>query len=54
LTRFSPEDLERTLRDIGFGQVTYFSNQLATREYLEGRSDGLSLDPLIQMMGAVA
>jgi hypothetical protein len=41
------------LRDIGFGQVTYFSNELATREYLDNRSDGLSLDPLIQMMGAV-
>jgi methyltransferase (TIGR00027 family) len=53
LTRYSAEDLERTLRDIGFGQVTYFSNELATREYLDNRSDGLSLDPLIQMMGAV-
>jgi methyltransferase (TIGR00027 family) len=50
LTRYSPEDLERTLHDIGFREVTYFSNEHATERYLKDRSDGLSLDPLIQMM----
>ena len=54
LTRYSPAALEQTLRDIGFSEVTYFSNALATERYLSGRSDGLSLDDLIQMMSAIA
>ena len=52
LTRYSATELEKVLRDIGFNQVTYFSNELATDRYLAGRSDDLSLDPLIQMMSA--
>ncbi len=53
LTRYSAAELEAVLRKIGFSQVNYFSNELATERYLKGRSDGLSLDPLIQMMGAI-
>ena len=53
LTRYSPEELEASLRDIGFSQVTYFSNELANQRYLKNRSDGLSLNPLIQMMSAI-
>jgi methyltransferase (TIGR00027 family) len=52
LTRHSPEELERILHEIGFREVTYFSNELATERYLKDRSDGLSLDPLIQMMSS--
>ena len=52
LTRHSPEELETGLHDIGFSQVTYFSNELANQRYLKDRSDGLSLNPLIQMMSA--
>ena len=53
LTRYSSDELAGILRDIGFSQVTYFSNELATERYLKDRSDGLSLDPLIQMMAAI-
>jgi methyltransferase (TIGR00027 family) len=53
LTRCAPGTLEQTLREIGFREATWFSNELATARYLEGRSDGLSLDPLIQMMSAI-
>jgi methyltransferase (TIGR00027 family) len=52
LTRYSAAALEDVLRDLGFNEVTYFSNALATERYLKDRSDGLSLDPLIQMMSA--
>jgi len=53
LTRYAPDDLEQTLHDIGFSETTFFSNDLATERYLKGRSDGLSLDSLIQMMSAI-
>jgi methyltransferase (TIGR00027 family) len=53
LTRYSAEELAEILRNIGFSKVTYFSNELATERYLQDRSDGLSLDPFIQMMGAI-
>ena len=53
LTRYSAEELAEILRNIGFSKVTYFSNELATEPYLQDRSDGLSLDPFIQMMGAI-
>lgn len=53
LTRYSAAELESILGDIGFSEVTWFSNELATARYLAGRSDDLSLDPLIQMMSAI-
>jgi hypothetical protein len=53
LTRYSAAELESILGDIGFSDVTWFSNELATARYLAGRSDDLSLDPLIQMMSAI-
>jgi len=53
LSRFSPDELETLLRDVGFGEVDYFSRERATATYLKDRTDGLSLDPAIQLMSAV-
>jgi methyltransferase (TIGR00027 family) len=53
LCRFGPTDLQQTLHDIGFGKTFYFSHELATRRYFEGRSDGLCLDFTTQMMSAI-
>jgi methyltransferase (TIGR00027 family) len=53
LCRFGPTKLQQTLHDIGFGKTFYFSHELATRRYFEGRSDGLCLDFTTQMMSAI-
>jgi len=53
LTRYAPEDLQAVLQELGFGRVEYFSRDRATAAYLAGRSDGLALDPAIEMMSAV-
>ncbi len=53
LSRFEPSELRQMLNDSGFGETFYFSHDLATRRYFEGRSDGLSLDFSTQMMSAI-
>jgi methyltransferase (TIGR00027 family) len=46
LSYFEPEDLERHLRHIGFGQIHHFGVKDAADRYLLSRSDGLSLPRL--------
>jgi len=53
LSRFAPDELQGLLRAAGFGAVDYFSRERATATYLKDRTDGLSLDPAIQLMSAV-
>jgi len=53
LSRYSPVDLQDILRRAGFEDIEYFSHDLATARYLQGRSDGLAMHPAIQMMSAV-
>jgi len=53
LSRYSPAHLQEILRGVGFNEVDYFSHQMATAQYLDGRSDGLAIHPAIQMMRAV-
>lgn len=54
LSRFSPRELQRELRDLGFSDTFYLSRELATERYLKGRDDGLSLDIMIEVMSATA
>ncbi|MAF83805.1 MAG: SAM-dependent methyltransferase [Gammaproteobacteria bacterium] len=53
LCRFGPNDLQKTLHNIGFGTTFYFSHEQATRRYFENRPDGLFLDFTTQMMSAI-
>lgn len=53
LSRYGPAQLQDVLRRAGFNEVSYFSHDLATQTYLQGRSDGLAVHPAIQMMSAV-
>jgi methyltransferase (TIGR00027 family) len=53
LARFAPATLEDELRNFGFNQVSYFSHERARERYLKDRADGLSLNPMMQLMSAV-
>lgn len=53
LARFAPDKLANDLRDLGFGTVAYFSHELAWERYLKDRTDGLSLNPMMQLMSAI-
>lgn len=52
LARFAPDTLEGELRNLGFGQVSYLSQELASERYLKDRTDGLSLNIMMQLMSA--
>jgi methyltransferase (TIGR00027 family) len=53
LARFAPQALEDELRQLGFSEVTHFTQSMARGRYLSGRKDGLSLNPMMQLMSAV-
>lgn len=53
LSRFGPQELQRTLRELGFSRTEHFSHALASHRYFEGRTDGLYLDFTTQMMSAI-
>jgi methyltransferase (TIGR00027 family) len=52
LARFAPGTLEDDLKNLGFSQVCYFSQELAWERYLKDRTDGLSLNIMMQLMSA--
>jgi methyltransferase (TIGR00027 family) len=52
LARFAPGMLENDLKNLGFSQVCYFSQELAWQRYLKDRTDGLSLNIMMQLMSA--
>lgn len=52
LSFFEPDDIERCLEQIGFGQVSHFGPEEASAKYLSGRSDGLSLPGYFGMVKA--
>jgi len=52
-TRFRPDSLCADLRRLGFRDVTWLDPETATQRYLRARSDGLSLDPSLQLVSAV-
>ena len=52
LARFAPATLAQDLRDLGFRDVTHFSQDMARERYLEDRTDGLALNPMMQLMAA--
>jgi methyltransferase (TIGR00027 family) len=52
LARFAPGTLENDLKNLGFSQVCYFSQELAWQRYLKDRTDGLSLNIMMQLMSA--
>ncbi len=43
-SRFKASDLQKTLLDMGFREVTYFNASQAEERYFSGRKDGLSLN----------
>ena len=53
LCRFDPQELQDTLRRIGFSETFYFSWERATERYFKDRADGMYLDFTTQMMSAV-
>ena len=53
LARFAPGALEDDLKNLGFSQVAYFSHKHAWERYLKERTDGLSLNPMMQLMSAI-
>ena len=53
LARFAPDKLADDLRDLGFSQIAYFSQEMAWERYLKNRKDGLSLNPMMQLMSAI-
>lgn len=53
LARFAPAQLAAELRDLGFAEVMHFSQESAHERYLKNRSDGLSLNPMMQLMSAI-
>ncbi|MDH3431615.1 MAG: class I SAM-dependent methyltransferase [Gammaproteobacteria bacterium] len=53
LARFAPGKLAEDLRALGFGEVSYFSQEMAWERYLKDRTDGLSLNPMMQLMSAI-
>jgi len=52
ITGFVPSALEADLRQIGFSDVQHVSDRAANALYLPGRTDGLELDPAMQIMSA--
>jgi len=53
LARFAPGKLADDLRVLGYSQVSHFSQELAWERYLKNRTDGLSLNPMMQLMSAI-
>ena len=53
ISQFEPPELQQLLSDSGFGKISHFNYDLANRKYFEGRTDGLLIDPLTQMMSAI-
>jgi methyltransferase (TIGR00027 family) len=49
---YRPADMERHLRDAGFGSIVYFGPEEATARYLQGHSDGLLLPAYFRMVHA--
>ncbi len=49
-SRFKAPDLQKTLLDMGFRDVTYFNASQAEERYFSGRKDGLSLNGAGHMM----
>lgn len=52
LSRYEPEILARRLSAMGFSRVIHFSADEANARYFRGRSDGLSVSRLEEMMRA--
>jgi methyltransferase (TIGR00027 family) len=53
LTRPLPNELQKTLRDMGFGTVSHLSPDDANELYFNSRSDGLRAPSMEQMMRAI-
>lgn len=52
LSRFGPQELTRTLEEIGFSKIFHLSEKLAARRYFDDRADGLHIDISTQMISA--
>jgi len=53
ITAFEPSELQDLLLRSGFSEVFYLDHERATQRYLDGRSDGLSIDIALQVMSAI-
>jgi methyltransferase (TIGR00027 family) len=53
LSFYEPVEMERRLREAGFGAISQFGRDLATERYLRNRTDGLTLPAYFQMIQAL-
>jgi methyltransferase (TIGR00027 family) len=53
LSFFEPEEMEKHLKQIGFGKIHHFGPEQASKRYLLGRTDGLRLPAYFHMINAV-
>jgi methyltransferase (TIGR00027 family) len=49
---YEPAEMERHLREAGFGAISQFGRELASERYLRNRTDGLTLPGYFQMIKA--
>ena len=52
LSFYEPVEMERRLREAGFGAISQFGRDVATERYLRNRTDGLTLPAYFQMTKA--